>query len=138
MVCQILITGSIWQSLIQQTKANDLLQISFCLRILRFIFKIASCAVCGDFGTSLLLCLSHLFTFAILLRSFMLILPGRHSSSHENKSWQSLYIFLKPWYMNVRYFKLTWWYAWILLLILCSFDLGLCQGYFVRLKKNVS
>ena len=78
------------------------------------------------------------FVSLILLRKFTLILPGRHSSSHENKSWRSLYIFLKPWCMKVWCFKLTWWYASISLLILCSFDSGLSQGYFVRLKKNVS
>ena len=70
-----------------------------------------------------------------LLRKFTLILSGRHSSSHENKSWRSLYIFLKSWCMKVWYFKLTWWYASISLLVLCSLDSGLCQGYFVRLKK---
>ena len=84
---------------------------------------------------SLLLLSSTLFASLILLRKFTLILPGRHSSSHKNKSSRSLYIFLKPWCMKVRYFKLTWWYASILLLILCFFDSGLCQGYFVRLKK---
>ena len=53
----------------------------------------ASCAVCGDLDKSLLLCLSHLFLSLVFLCKFKLILPGRHSSSHEEKSWQSLYIY---------------------------------------------
>ena len=75
------------------------------------------------------------FVSLILLRKFMFILSGRHSSSHENKSWQSLYIFLKPWCMKVRCFKLTWQYASISSLILCSFDSGLSQDSSLDLKK---
>ena len=31
--------------------------------------------------------------------------------SWKKKRWQSLYIFLKPWCMNVWYFESAWWYA---------------------------
>ena len=46
----------------------------------------ASCAVCGDLGTSLPLYLSHLLASLILLGKFTLILPRRHFSSHEKKA----------------------------------------------------
>ena len=89
-------------------------------------------------GTSLLLCLSRLFAF-ILYRKFALILPGTHSSSHQKKKrWQSLCI-LKPRCIIVPYFEWTWWYASIYLIcVLCSFDSGLCQKDFVKLKQNLS
>ena len=59
------------QGLIQQTKSNWLLQISYNSYD---YFKIASCAVCVDLATSLLLYLSRLFASLILLHKFMLIL----------------------------------------------------------------
>ena len=46
----------------------------------------------------------------------------------RKQKWQSLHIFLKPPCINVRYFEWTYWYSSIWLLLLCSFDLGLCQG----------
>ena len=49
-------------------------------------FKIASCVLCLDLSTSLLLCSSRLFASIILLRKFTLILPERHYLFHENKS----------------------------------------------------
>ena len=90
-------------------------------------------ALCGVLGTSLLLCLyrllvSFVWSLCILLYKFMLILTGTYSSSHEKKKWQSLHIFLKPRCLNVRYFEWTYWYSSIWLLLLCPFDLGLCQG----------
>ena len=74
-----------WIYLIKPYSANKA-KPPFADLFLWFILKIASCAVCGDFGKNLLLCSSHLFTFVILLRKYILILPGRYSSTHENKS----------------------------------------------------
>ena len=58
--------------------------------------------------------------------------------SPEKKRWQSLCI-LKPRCIIVPYFEWTWWYASIYLIcVLCSFDSGLCQKDFVKLKQNLS
>ena len=43
-------------------------------------------------------------------------------------------IFLQPRFMNDQYFE--WTYTAIWLLILCFFDLGICQGDFIRFKQN--
>ena len=58
--------------------------------------------------------------------------------SPEKKRWQSLCIFLKPRCIIVPYFEWTWWYASIYLIcVLCSFDSGLFQKDFVKLKLNL-
>ena len=50
-----------------------------------FLLKEASCAAYWDLGASLLLYSSPLFASLILLCKSALILPGRHSLSHEKK-----------------------------------------------------
>ena len=49
--------------------------------------------MCRDLAASLLLRSSHLFASFILLRKFAKILPGTHSSSHEENKADKVCIF---------------------------------------------